>query len=69
MMPLIERLEKEETVHIEQVEVWHNDQNMAKLKKLDDGKCGGVPFFYNEKNNQWVCGNMDYDKLKAWATA
>ena len=69
MDPLVKRLEKELNVTLDRVEVWHNDLNMAKLQKLDSGKCGGVPFFYNLKNKKWVCGSTSYEKLKEWATA
>jgi thiol-disulfide isomerase/thioredoxin len=69
MTPLVERLEKEEDVKVDRVEVWHNDKNMVQLKKFDNGKCGGVPFFYNKKNEKWICGSADYDKLKDWATS
>lgn len=69
MDPLVQKLEKELNVQVERVEVWHNDQNMMKLQKLDSGKCGGVPFFYNMKNKKWICGSISYEKLKEWATA
>ena len=67
MMPLVERLEKEERVKIERVEVWHNSKNAALLEKYDRGFCGGVPFFYNTKTEKWICGSANYDDLKAWA--
>jgi len=68
MEPIVAKL-KEEGIDIAQVEVWHDEGNMAILKKYDDGKCGGVPFFYNKKSKKWICGNVDYDKLKEWATS
>ena len=68
MKPLIERLEDETGLKVERVEVWHNEENAAKLEKIDNGECGGVPFFVNMKTGQKVCGAMSYDKLKSWAT-
>ena len=68
MNPLVERLEKELGVKVEHVEVWHNSENRALLERLDNGKCGGVPFFFNENNGKWICGNTSYDKLKEWAS-
>ena len=67
MDPLIQQLEKEEKVKVERVEVWHNEANAQKLKKLDGGKCGGVPFFFNDKTKKWICGEASYENLKKWA--
>jgi thiol-disulfide isomerase/thioredoxin len=67
MEPLVEKLEKEENVKVERIEVWHNADNMKRLQELDDGKCGGIPFFFNKKTEKWICGSAEYDKLKEWA--
>ena len=67
MDPLVQKLEKEEGVKIEKLEVWHNTDNLNIMRELDKGYCGGVPFFYNKKTNRWICGSTSYEKLKAWA--
>ncbi|MDP4012295.1 MAG: thioredoxin domain-containing protein [Candidatus Nanoarchaeia archaeon] len=67
MEPLITKLEKELKVKVTKLEVWHNSKNAKLLKDLDKGYCGGVPFFYNENNDKWICGAVPYSKLKAWA--
>ena len=67
MEPLIERLKKEEGLIVERLEVWHNAKNAELLQKLDGGKCGGIPFFYNKKTGKWICGSASYEKFKAWA--
>tara|TARA_Y100000310_G_scaffold336884_1_gene422556 strand:+ start:1012 stop:1284 length:273 start_codon:yes stop_codon:yes gene_type:complete len=67
MDPLVERLEKEEGVKVKKVEVWHNDKNAQLWKKLDNGKCGGVPFFFNTKTKKSLCGSVSYEDLKKWA--
>ena len=67
MDPLVERLEKEEKVKVKKIEVWHNDKNAQMWKKLDDGKCGGVPFFFNTKTKKFLCGSVSYEDLKKWA--
>ena len=66
MIPVVEKLEKEEKVKIERIETWHNSKNEALRKKYDDG-CGGVPFFCNEKTKKTICGEVPYSKLKEWA--
>lgn len=67
MEPLVERLEKEEKISVERLEVWHNAKNAELLQSIDKGFCGGIPFFYNKKTNKWVCGSTSYDNLKKWA--
>ncbi len=67
MEPLIARLQDEEGFEVVRLEVWHNEENARRLREYDQGRCGGVPFFYNTKTGQWICGSAGYDKLKAWA--
>ena len=67
MDPLVARLEQELKLAVEKIEVWHNEQNAQVLRKLAAGKCGGIPFFFNENNDKWICGSTSYDKLKEWA--
>ena len=67
MHELVLRLEKEEGVTVDAIEVWHNEENEKRFLEIDKDRCGGVPFFYNEKNKKWLCGDVSYDELKAWA--
>lgn len=67
MEPKVEKLEEQENVEVEQREVWNNKENAEKQEELDDGKCGGVPFFYNTESEQWICGEADMETLKTWA--
>ncbi len=64
----VARLEENEDVTVDQREVWHDDDNAAEFEELDDGRCGGVPFFINTDTGDWLCGEASYDKLVAWAT-
>ncbi len=67
MAPKVEKLEEEEGIEVEKLEVWNDEENQEKLKELDDGRCGGVPFFINTESDEWICGEADYETLKAWA--
>lgn len=67
MDPLVQRLEKEEGLKIERLEVWHNADNLNTMREYDKGYCGGVPFFYNKKTGKWICGSTSYEKFKEWA--
>jgi hypothetical protein len=67
MEPLIARLQDEEAVTIQRLEVWHNEENTRLMREYDKGYCGGVPFFYNVETGKWICGSVSYEKLKEWA--
>mmetsp|Transcript_8084 Transcript_8084/g.14639 ORF Transcript_8084/g.14639 Transcript_8084/m.14639 type:complete len:193 (+) Transcript_8084:81-659(+) len=68
MEPLIEQLKEETGLFMRRFEVWYNDDNLRLLQKLDkEGSCGGVPFFYNKRSREWICGATTYPNFKAWA--
>jgi thiol-disulfide isomerase/thioredoxin len=67
MEPLIARFGAEEGVEIQRLEVWHNQENANLFRQYDQGRCGGVPFFYNTKTGKWLCGSVNYEKLRDWA--
>ncbi|OGD22018.1 MAG: hypothetical protein A2W03_15640 [Candidatus Aminicenantes bacterium RBG_16_63_16] len=73
MMPYVERLENEEKVVLEKLEVWHSDKNadlMRSFRPVIAPKCGGqlrTPTFFNEATNDVLCGEVTYEKLKEWA--
>lgn len=67
MEPKIEELQEEENVEVEQLEVWHDEENAELMEEYDEGFCGGVPFFFNTESEQWICGETDIETLKSWA--
>lgn len=67
MEPLIEKLEKEEKIKVQKLEVWHNQENAKKWKENDQGFCGGVPLFINTETGKKICGSMSYLNLKKLA--
>jgi len=72
IIPEVDRLEKEEDVEVERVEVWHNEENhkrMESLKRLYDQECEGnfvVPSFYDQETNRLICDPKTYENLKSW---
>lgn len=74
MHPLVDLLEHKENVKLVQLEVWHDADNQEKMKAFAETirpACGGrlaVPAFYNTKTNKALCGCVQYDALKTWAT-
>lgn len=67
MKPLIQKLEQELGIELTKLEIWHNEKNKQLFEELDNGRCGGVPFFFNKKSSKFICGSASYDALKAWA--
>lgn len=68
MFPLVERLEKELKIKVKKLEVWHDSKNRKIYDKRNTKmKCTGVPYFYDEKTGESICGAVSYDILKKWA--
>jgi len=67
MAQLVDDLEKELKIKVEKFETWHDEGNAKKMQEYDLGYCGGVPFFYNTDTERHLCGEVDYEDLKAWA--
>lgn len=74
MMPLVEKLEKETGIKLKKLEVWHNEKNadlMRSYRELIAPKCGGqlrTPAFMNTETNDVMCGEVEYEELKDWAS-
>lgn len=66
MFKLVERLEKENNLKIQRIEIWHNEENTRLMENYDKDNCGGVPFFYNTKTKAWLCGEVEYQELLDW---
>lgn len=70
--PAVAKLEKEEGVIVEKLEVWHNEKNrkrMEALQPLYDKECGGnlsVPSFYDEDGQKLICEPVVYQELYDW---
>ena len=73
MMPLVERLEREEGLVLEKYEVWHDKANaelMQSYKRILTSRTGGrllVPAFLNTHSGEAFCGEASYETLKVWA--
>lgn len=74
MMSVVDKLEKEEGIALDKKEVWHNEKNadlMRSFRDIIEPKCGGqlrTPTFINTETNDIVCGEVEYEKLKEWAS-
>lgn len=74
MMPLVDKMEEETGVKLDKREVWHNEKNadlMRSYKEIITPECGGqlrTPTFFNTETNDVICGEVEYEVLKDWAT-
>lgn len=65
MKPVIKKIEDENNVTIQKLEVWNSKDNqkvMQKYQEIIEQACGGfaaVPSFVNTKTNQALCGEHD----------
>lgn len=64
---MINRLKEDEGISITRYEVWHNSANQNLMMKYSKGRCNGVPFLYNKRNDQFLCGAVTYEQLRDWA--
>ncbi|MBP6912907.1 MAG: hypothetical protein KBB86_03150 [Candidatus Pacebacteria bacterium] len=70
MRERLDKLEHELQIPIKRFEVWHNKENMDRVEALEHNghvKVLGIPFFYNTQTGGYLCGEVSYAKLKAWA--
>jgi len=67
MEPMKEQLRDELGVEIRTFEVWYDSKNLELMQRLDRGRCGGVPFFYNKRTRRYICGATTYANLRSWA--
>lgn len=63
----LDRLEEEEGIEVERLEVWHNSANQQVFFKHAQGRCGGVPFLVNTRTGRFLCGPKDYEPVLKWA--
>lgn len=66
MLPLVDKLIQEGTP-ITKLETWHNEENAKLFEDKDKGKCGGVPFFFNEGSGLSICGEASEEEVRKWA--
>lgn len=51
------------------LEVWHDEENreLFVADSKEGQRCGGVPYFYNSKTDEYLCGATTCAQLKNWA--
>ena len=73
--PAVDRLEREDGVAVERLEVWNNEEHKARmdaLRPLYEKECGGnmvVPSFYDPGADRLLCNPGSYERLREWVMA
>ncbi len=68
MAPIVEKLSEETGVKVEVLEVWNNEENLKKMEGFSKGRCMGVPFFYNDANDEFICGATSPEAMREFLT-
>lgn len=68
MEPVLERLENDLSTKFRKINVYRRQEFMGLLESIGFDECGQLPFFYNRRTGQAICGATSYLNLKRWGT-
>jgi hypothetical protein len=68
MEPVLRRLEDDLDTKIRRINIFRRREFMGLLEAIGFDECGGLPFYYNRRTGQAVCGATSYLNLKRWGT-
>lgn len=68
MEPVLERLEKDLQTKVRRVNISRRREFYGLMEAMGHDECGALPFYYNRRTAQAVCGATSYLNLKRWAT-
>lgn len=67
MEPVVQRLEEEMNVKVRRINAFRRREFFTLLEAMGHDECGNLPFYYNRRSAQAVCGATTYKNLKLWA--
>lgn len=73
MEPLLFKLAFETGIVCDRRDVWSSEKDYRLLENYQlplqkhDPLCEGLPFFYDTDRKTYLCGQVSYKKLQAWA--
>ena len=68
MEPVVQRLEEDLRTKVRRVNVSRRREFYGLMEAMGHDECGALPFYYNRRTAQAVCGATSYLNLKRWAT-
>jgi hypothetical protein len=64
MEPVVERLEKDLNTKVRRINISRRQEFVKLYDCVGGNECGSVPFFYNRRTAQAICGATPYQNLK-----
>jgi hypothetical protein len=68
MEPVVERLEEDLDTTVRRINIYRRREFMTLLDSIGFNEGGQLPFYYNRRTGQAVCGPTSYLNLKRWGT-
>ena len=68
MEPVLKRLEDDLGTVIRRIDIARRREFMGLLEAMGHNDCGTLPFYYNRRTGQAVCGATTYVNLRRWGT-
>ena len=68
MEPVLERLEDDLGTKVRRINIFRRKEFMGLLEAIGFDECGSIPFYYNRRTGQAICGPTSYLNLKRWGT-
>lgn len=66
MEPVLQRLERDLNTKVRRINIFRRREFYGLLEVMGHDECGGLPFYYNRRTGQAVCGATSYANLKRW---
>jgi hypothetical protein len=68
MQPVLKRLEEDLGTAIRRINIMRKREFMGLLEAVGHNDCGTLPFYYNRRTGQAICGATSYSNLRKWGT-
>lgn len=68
MQPVLKRLEQDLGTIVRRINIIRRREFMGVLEAMGHHDCGTLPFYYNRRTGQAICGATTYVNLKRWGT-
>lgn len=68
MEPVLQRLERDLATKVRRINIFRRREFYSLLEAMGHDECGGLPFYYNRRTGQAICGATSYANLRRWGT-
>lgn len=68
MEPVLKRLEDDLGTKIRRINIFRRREFYGLMESMGHNECGGLPFYYNRRTGQAICGATSYTNLKRLGT-